>query len=356
MRATSLRGGHQFGIVVTIVIAALLLAPVQVEGSDTEEREHQDNRNLDQDAILRDTEITEDELLHYFLVDDDIAAFREALSGKRGNAGVWIGWNPFTLNVALTPSASRDVLAEVERFEHSDILALHDREVDLTTIEAELRSLVRDRNEARLPQFEIEIDEIGGELVITLPDSDDLPDRLVSTYGYTAGRGSQEVVSDSGVRLRIEEGELSEPEYNGGGNLGNGCTAGFTVRRTQSPTQHGVMSAGHGVCRNATTYAGNSTSVPLWTLSARKDMSIHRLTSGTPRNRIDIAQAPTYQRTITSSRTWSQMGTGDPVCVHGRVGGYRCGTIASLTHAPSYVPNGERFVRHTSLRGRWRRQ
>jgi hypothetical protein len=288
--------------------------------------------------------VSSQDLREFLAIQEELWSLNHRLSDEPDFVGHWVEWSPLQIYYSFSRHASDQLVGSLDGFSRQDLLVVHsDAAVGFEVLESELRKLASERDAGRLPPFDGDIDIKSASLVLTVPSN---PDSLL----HQIESASDSIVKmNEDVPLRIEVGPLAEIAYNGGNSItgNNSCTAGFTVGRVSS-SWHGVLSAGHTNCNAPGNYAGVVTSVQVVRLADRQDVSVHRISSGTPRNRINISVSP-FTRDITSSHTWSQLGSGHPVCKQGRATSWTCGTVVSKNVSPTYVFDGNRFVR-TSAR------
>jgi len=309
------------------VVAALVLgslSPAQADGNDTAPM---DDEAFDVDTAAALDEVPREEAERFVLLQDSYWRFVTAAERVSGFAGVWVTWDPLTVHHAgTTGQPSSDLLAILGE---PTLITHHDVEHDLAQLEAAQQQLIDMRADGSIPSVDLDIDIQENELVLYSPDS--------ATFSRVQG------LTDIEIPLRWEQAPLAIATTSGGGSMGNSCTAGFMVRRTDNATVFGPLSAGHTGCRNATTYAGLTTSVPSWQASGNRDSSVHDLAGGTNQNLITIGASP-YYRTITGRLAWSTGLVGQSVCKQGRATGYGCTTVNSVYFSPSYIPNSTRFL------------
>lgn len=278
------------------------------------------------DAATSFDQVPREEAERFALLEDSYWKFVTAAEDVEGFAGAWVSWEPLTVHFATTAEPPAELLAI---FDEPSLITHHDVEYDLVQLEAAQQELIELRAEGSIPPVDLDIDIRENELVVYSPD--------------TATFSRVQALADVELPIRWEQAPLAAPTTSGGGSMGNGCTAGFMVRRSDNATVFGPLSAGHTGCRNPTTYAGLSTSVPSWQASGNRDSSVHRLSGGTNQNRITISVSPYYQ-TITGRLAWSSGLVGQSICKQGRATGYGCNTVNSVNYSPSYIPNSSRFL------------
>ena len=136
-------------------------------------------------------------------------------------------------------------------------------------------------------------------------------------------------------KVNIEASTEAAGDANSGGLPMTSCTTGFAVRNSSGT--RGLLTAGH--CSNTQSYSifgfpGNYAMTFRNELrSASADLQWHTI-SGTVYARY---YGPSTSSTVTvnSSTTQSQQG-GDYVCSRGKTTGYRCGTVTSISFAPTW--------------------
>jgi hypothetical protein len=120
----------------------------------------------------------------------------------------------------------------------------------------------------------------------------------------------------------------------GGYHLSPDCTTGFTVRYSNG--SYGVTTAGH--CPDSMSYNGTNLPLQQQVLQGSLDLQWHTTPGFTDDNwfSIDADTSPEKQITGVYGRDSQPMGWS--ACKYGRITGLDCGTVASRTFSPGYVP------------------
>ena len=261
----------------------------------------------------------------------EIGELNAAVGTQQGMAQIWIDFEPFTVNISHTKNLGREARDRISRFSRQDLLRFHDAKVDLNTLEEWASLILNARDESRI-HAAVSVDAIEG--VIRIESNDPKAESLTRVGGLDA----------SGVSVERVEGSGTSPTTWGAGTFANGCSAAFIVVNGGS---YGVLGAGHAGCGGATVYTDRTstydTSIAFSEFAGRRDVAVHKLSSGTATNTIRVPFHP-GARNITSTSSWSAMTVGQSVCKNGRASGWSCGQIVNKNISLSSPAGTNRFV------------
>lgn len=275
-----------------------------------------------------------DEMLLRDKIRPDTNAVVNSLHDEKEYAGAWVTWKPLRFNVSVTGLANPRVLSALDSFPHQDLLVVHIADLDMDTLEEDLRTAIKMRDVGSLPPFDGMIDVEHNRLRFIVGDA---PREDFSAVLKDPAS------NDFQATVVLDHSEMTTPATFGGGSLGNGCSSAFMIKST-SNSYFGPLSAGHGVCDSDSSYPGGlQTDGQLAVTSGRRDSSFHRITNGgSVSNEIYLDVSP-YYRSITASVAWGYT-SGDQVCKNGRSTSFKCGSVVNIYFSPSWVPGGERFI------------
>lgn len=126
---------------------------------------------------------------------------------------------------------------------------------------------------------------------------------------------------------------------------GGGCSSAFTVRIPSGTRQ--LLSAGHctGVRRF---HAGEEYGeVRQSEQSGRVDAERHSVVAPFEARARILVDSGEKDRVVGDTGTWESLLTGIEICMSGATSGKKCGDVLEKHFSPSYVPDGNRFIKTT---------
>lgn len=327
----------RYALAAVFVVTASLVAAGPAQAS---EDSLSDAVVEDSVAISEQTGIPVEELLERHRLDEGIDQLRATVRSTAAYAGTWVTWQPLRYNIGLASPDGRDsatVEDAIGRFPKPELVQTHQMQwtaEELQNAQHEIME-VDEKTAGRITISAVDVEQ--NNILVGVRDARQIPE-VRATLENADNRYREQA---QGGMLRFEESAGAEPAYKGGHAMGgsNDCTASFVVQGGAGGSDHGVLSAAHGSCKNKTSYQGMTTSnVDFAYNGGQRDVSLHRFNTGIPQNHIN---AMGFTRDILNTKKYVDLDPGDPQCKQGRTTNQTCGTIqhTSVTMSDPYRYN-----------------
>lgn len=264
-----------------------------------------------------------------------------------------------TIRVAFTEAAEERVA------KLNESLPLEGIELEPVTVERSLAGLrdqqsqmIEDRDRvasgelslAGVPsKYDLDIDVPGNQVVAivdegieTGPAEQTLTDRYGAVDVEATGTAVPEACSS---RTNCAPNLRSGLKATGEGFF---CSTAFTVKRPSGARQ--ILSAAHcaGGINSDRKHAGSKYgAVKAQKQSGRVDAERHFVKSAWTARKWIYVNNGLKNQDVKSKSSWSGLALGSDICMSGVTSNKQCGLVRSKDYSPSYVPNGNRFIRTT---------